>query len=302
MNAAAEIFGNSEFGREMQRRLTEYPPTFTCETHGVYDSTTDEGRALQFACPACAAENADIEKAWREEWRRHEAWLRCGIPVRYRNRTLDNWRTRTPALAQVAQAVQQWVAQLREGDLPALVLTGDVGLGKTHITAGIAKHAIEQKLSVKYVALPDLLSNLRASFDKESELRSEELMRPLQTADLLILDEIGVQRGTEWELDLLAQLVDQRYREDRALVISTNVAPNELPKFIGRRAADRLDEFGLTLVLTGESYRKHAMDDERLRAAGAVFPEPPKKIELTGTYRGELQTKTVRMSDGRGYL
>jgi DNA replication protein DnaC len=301
MNAVHEIFGQSEFGRELHRRLTEYPPAFNCQHHGDYASTCEEGRALQFTCPSCAAANADVEKSWREDWRRHEAWLRSGIPFRYQNRSLDNWRPRTPALAKIAEAVQKWLGQLRQGDLPALVLSGDVGLGKTHIAAGIAKRAIEERLTARYVALPDLLSNLRASFDRESELRSEELMRPLHAADVLILDEIGIQRGTEWELDLLAQLVDQRYREDRALVICTNAAPTELPKYIGRRAADRLDEFGLTLLLTGESYRKHALEDDELRAR-LVFPEPPKKIELTGTYRGELSTKTVHMSDARGYL
>jgi DNA replication protein DnaC len=284
--------------KKLQERIGEIPDCWPCEIHGDYPSATDEGRAMQFHCPACAAQSAAIKADWDESWRRHIAWNRCGIPRRYANRSLDNWRARTPALAQILETVRRWVDQWGTGDVEALVLSGSVGLGKTHLAAGLIAEAIRCKASALYVSLPDLLSDLKASFDRGSETRTEEILRPLQNATLLVIDEIGVQKGSEYETNLIAQLVDQRYRDGGALVLLTNVAPNELPRYIGSRAADRLTEFGLTLLLNGDSYRTKAPEDIELQQAPSVFPRPPEILQLSGTYRGEMRTTETAVPDG----
>jgi hypothetical protein len=120
-------------------------------------------------------------------------------------------------------------------------------------------------------------------------------------AELLVLDEIGIQRATAWELDLMAQLVDSRYREDRLLVLSTNVEPAELSTFIGRRAADRLAEFGVVVRLTGSSYRETASTDLGLRNAPCIFPKQPAHIEFFRTCGGNAKRKCYGFEEGFGF-
>ena len=300
MKSVAEM-SDPEFMKYVEQQVASIPPTYACTVHGEYASHTPDGAALVFECLQCESAARKQVAEWQNAHRASLAWRNCGLAKRYWNRSLDNWRPRSESLRDVLAAVHGWKDQLGTGDVSALVLSGGVGLGKTHLAAGLMAWTLARGLTARYVSLPDLLSDLRASYNRESDIRTEDVLNPLRDAALLVLDEIGVQRGTEWELDLLAQLIDERYRDapSMALVLLTNASPEELPRFIGARAADRIREWGLTLRLSGESYRAAAPDDEVLRTAPELFPAPSQTLEVSRTVSGKPRVQIHELVGGR---
>ena len=277
---------------EIAARERARPAAWPCARHGDYPTRAPDGRPLSDACPACTADAADVEARWRAAWRTWERWQAADVPARFGNRTLANWKPRTPAQRKVHAAVRSWAAQWATGDVGALVLSGAPGLGKTHLACGLLADAIADGRTGHYAAVPATLARLRDSYARDAEQRASAILAPLQDAGLLVLDEIAASRGSDWERETLSALVDDRYRDGGGLVIATNAAPSELPAWIGERAADRLAEFGLVLTLDGASYRSAAPRDEALRTAGPAIPQPPRRLTLTTTVRGASCERT----------
>lgn len=285
-----EIMAQAKAAREA--RPTQWP----CDKHGPYASATDDGRGLVDECPMCIVDAEHQKSAWRLEWARWDNWSAAGVPQRFTNRCLENWRPRTATQTKALKAIRSW---LRQNDLGGLLLSGRPGVGKTHLAVAIALESARAGLSVRYVAVPDLLQRLRASFDRGSEARTESILDELHRVHVLILDEVAATRGTDWERETLSALVDDRYRDGGKLVIATNATPDELPKWIGERAADRLAEFALVLVIDGDSYRSLAHTDEALRSAATPFLKPSYEIEVVVMCAGKPRERTFAHDQGR---
>jgi DNA replication protein DnaC len=125
---------------------------------------------------------------------------------------------------------------------------GDCGLGKTHLALVIAGRYInELQETVRYYQVPDLLEQLRNGY---ANGRHEDILNSCKKADLLILDDLGMQKNTEWTLDQLDSLIDYRYIRRKDTIFTTNKTLDELSP----RIASRLNE-GEVFVLTGKDYR-----------------------------------------------
>jgi len=104
-----------------------------------------------------------------------------------------------------------------------LVLVGEYGCGKTHLAVAIAKVVLEQGKSVLVQTVPDLLDNLRTSFDPKAETISfNTLFEDMKTADLLVLDDYGAENTTPWAVEKLFQILNYRYSAALPTVITTN--------------------------------------------------------------------------------
>jgi DNA replication protein DnaC len=122
---------------KMRQYAKPVPQEWICEWHGAYPSEGKDGRYLTFECPTCLRETKALCGAYAAKVSQHRAWLRSGIASRYLNRDLSNYTARTPELESVLGSVKSFAAQMLHGDVSALVLSGDVGLGKSHLCAGI---------------------------------------------------------------------------------------------------------------------------------------------------------------------
>jgi DNA replication protein DnaC len=107
-----------------------------------------------------------------------------------------------------------------------LVITGPSGCGKTHLAAAIANECIEGKSPVLFYSTPDLLDNLRNSFNSNTELPYDEFFEQVRNAPLLILDDLGAQSSTPWAKEKLDQLLNHRYSNQLPTVI-ISLAPIE---------------------------------------------------------------------------
>jgi DNA replication protein DnaC len=137
-----------------------------------------------------------------------------------------------------------------------LVLVGPYGCGKTHLAVAIAKVRLAAGATVLVQTVPDLLDNLRTTFDPRSEMLSfNDLFEHMKTADLLVLDDYGAENTTPWAVEKLFQILNYRYNMALATVITTN---NIGLVGIDPRIKSRLSDQGLVTVvemLDAQDYR-----------------------------------------------
>lgn len=147
------------------------------------------------------------------------------------------------------------IKQYVEGsyDHPFLTFLGTVGTGKTHMALAIGWEWLERGLTVLYYQVEGLLDALRHGY-RTLERDPDGYERTLaftKNANLLILDDFGVQQETEWAASKLDQIIDHRYINQKPLIVTSNLALEQLPA----RIMDRLRE-GVLIHLKGESFRK----------------------------------------------
>jgi len=147
------------------------------------------------------------------------------------------------------------VSQYGSGDYthPFLTLLGQTGLGKTHLALGIGWEWIGRGKTVLYYHVVDLLNALRDGYRHPGEADYSYIITFAKNCTLLILDDLGVQKETEWADEQLDFIIDFRYERYKPLVVTTNLALDKLTP----RIADRLWE-GTLVHLKGQSFRGKA--------------------------------------------
>lgn len=138
-----------------------------------------------------------------------------------------------------------------------LWLMGDVGTGKTTLAMIVSKAAAEAGRSVAIYSLPRLLSRIRRTYDAlPGEDSYLEFFERLTSVDLLHIDDLGAEKRSDWVLEQLYAIIDERYGSQRSVVVTTNLQQAELEEQIGPRTVSRLVEIcGDPLPLFGEDQR-----------------------------------------------
>ncbi|GLU46314.1 hypothetical protein Nans01_06650 [Nocardiopsis ansamitocini] len=139
---------------------------------------------------------------------------------------------------------------------PSLLLWGPTGTGKTH-HAFAATHRIAQagppRFALTFTTHPDLYSALRPGGHDDGE--RERTMRRLLATPLLVLDDLGTARESEWTGEILYRVINHRYNQQLPTLITTNHAPAALPGVLGDRIASRLIQMTTRIEITGPDRR-----------------------------------------------
>lgn len=109
-----------------------------------------------------------------------------------------------------------------------LILVGNNGVGKTHIACSIANKLIENGIPVIYGTLINLLAELRNSYDTDNNISEMEIIKLYENVALLIIDDLGKEKPTDWVLEKLFLIVNNRYNNYLPIVITTNYNRNQL--------------------------------------------------------------------------
>src|SRR6201994_3835870 len=181
--------------------------------------------------------------------RGHNRGISSVIPARYRGVSFDR-----PPVADMARDLQTKAAvtdvrafiddldrRLKEGR--GLWIFGATGTGKTTLAMLISKAALEAGRSVAIYSLPKLLARIRRTYD--SEPGSDNYLSffdKLTSVDLLHIDDLGAEKRSDWVLEQLYALINERYETERSVVITTNLGHEQLEEQIGSRTVSRLTE------------------------------------------------------------
>jgi DNA replication protein DnaC len=220
----------------------------TCEV-GVCDGSgwveVDEMSARPCECRAI--------KAKRKQSRR----LGTGIPKRFRGVGFDRQPiadmdpTLTREIRTFVRAVDD---NLDKGK--GLWLFGDVGTGKTSLAMLVSKAALEAGRSVAIYSMPRLLSDIKETYEDRSERSYMQLFERLVGVDLLHIDDLGAEKRTEWVLEQLYSIINERWQEQRSVVVTTNLIDvDELRDQIGPRTVSRLHEMCDLIPIMGRDRR-----------------------------------------------
>jgi DNA replication protein DnaC len=150
-----------------------------------------------------------------------------------------------------------------------LWLTGGTGTGKTTLAMLVSKSALAAGRSVAIYSLPKLLARIRRTYDAEhGEDSYLQFFERLTSVDLLHIDDLGAEKRSDWVLEQLYALVNERYEARRSILVTTNLNQDELEEQIGARTVSRLVEMCPDqLPLEGEDHRFRPGDEiSRLRA------------------------------------
>jgi DNA replication protein DnaC len=141
-------------------------------------------------------------------------------------------------------------ARLRKG---WVLLEGGYGCGKTHLAAAIANDAVSKGVPTLFITVPDLLDSLRFAYN-DPETTFEQRFDEIRNADLLILDDFGTQNATAWAQEKLFQIINYRYINKLATVLTTNLMLDEIEGRIRSRLQD--DEFVKYIKISAPDYRR----------------------------------------------
>jgi DNA replication protein DnaC len=181
--------------------------------------------------------------------------LEARIPRKYRDVAFDRFPV-TAIERSVVDEVRRYCHDI-DANLDAgrgMWLVGDSGTGKTTLAMLVSKAAIEAKRTTAIYSMPRLMAVLREAIESEDGLLG--LLDRLATVDLLHIDDLGAEHRTDWVLEQLYSIVNTRYEDERAIVITTNNMPAELEEQIGKRTVSRLVEMcGDPLPLFGTDQR-----------------------------------------------
>ena len=185
------------------------------------------------------------------------------IPARYQHCTLANFAAYNESL-QHALAAARRVADSFPGSARGLLLEGQPGVGKTHLAVAVLKQVVRTTgARGLFYDTRDLLRVIRSTYDPSIRTTEVEILRPVMTADLLVLDDLGAEKTSEWVEETMNLIVNTRYNERRLTIFTSNYLdipddtdPNSLLFRIGARMRSRLHEMADPLQLDGADYRE----------------------------------------------
>jgi len=243
-----------------------------CDKHGAFQQRCKKANLMnrvletKSECPACLAEKlakleAD-EAASERRWKQSQIDRMIGdlqLPERFAGATLENYQPVNEDAARCLKLCKayaaKWPERLKQGG--GLVMCGKPGTGKNHLALAIAKHVInEHQNSALFTTALRIARLFKSTWSKNSERTEAEVIRIYTDPELLIIDEVGVQFGSESEKLILFEIINTRYERMMPTILISNLPKDELAAFIGERVIDRMnDGGGCTLAFTWESYR-----------------------------------------------
>jgi len=217
-----------------------WPPDAACEhcgDTGVYPDTDDP-------CWCAVGQEERNQRSVRADI---EARWDAAVPVRFRRYRLDG----APNVA-AAKAVRGWLDLGGGGTqtVPNLFLHGPVGTGKTGLAVGAMRALIERGMVPKLWGVPTLLDRMRPGGDDD-----DPLARCVKVS-VLVLDDLGVEKPSEWVRERLYVLLNGRYEAERPTIVTSNVDLVGLAAQIGERAVSRFAERVTVVKVFGTDLRR----------------------------------------------
>lgn len=181
---------------------------------------------------------------------------RSGLGKRFRECTFDTFKL-YPEIQEAFESISDFCENFEEykDKGTGLLLKGNAGCGKTHLVSSLAHQLIFMGHTVRFVMVPVLLENIRQSYSKNNPDGESNIIQELSRIELLVLDDIGSERPTDWVREQLFILINSRYENMRPIVTTTNCQGKELSDRLGTRTISRLVEASKVINITAGDYR-----------------------------------------------
>ncbi len=231
------------------------------------------------------------------------------IPARYEHCELSDFQYDADAANQKSIRDARFLAGRFVEEYPTdktgLLFVGTVGVGKTHLSVGIMKDLIREKgIHCLFCDYRELLKSIQNSYNPSVQATEMEILRPVFEAEVLVLDELGAVRSTEWVFDTVNYVLNSRYNDNKATIITTNFPDGEesnaemdnlrspsaaeraarretLGDRIGERMRSRLHEMCKKVEIEGRDFRQHSKQAQFQRMSA------PSRLSLRNSKRSQ---------------
>ncbi|TEU23353.1 ATP-binding protein [Alkanindiges illinoisensis] len=232
-----------------------------CHEHGQQLETGYMGR--WFGCPVCADIASKKQQEAEKLEQQREFFAAMNLPELFKNSGLAGYKITDARQQPVIARLREYVEEIKTGSSKNLILAGATGTGKTHLACAILRNIAHFNIRCRYVFSADFSAQIRASWDAKTRTKFEsEVIDYFGSVPVLLIDDFGV--NDLLKSDIWSALFDQRYRENKPTIITTNLDEVELVKMIGDRAADRVLPKSLWANCVWGSYRRVSSSMERI--------------------------------------
>lgn len=260
-NRLTELFGADIWDESIRRRCAsdindalitinycpQCPNIQACQMPSAgWQMVYDGAASVMYRKPIFRARRCD-------HFSQRERERQTNIDPKFSKSTFENYKPETAEEKRIKKTCQDYAKNLGLATKSGLVLAGKPGTGKTHLATAIYRMAVERGFDAVMLPVPELLDEMRQSMkgDGPSVARNKA-----QLKFLVILDDLGAERVTDWVREELYKIIDHRYRQMYPTIFTSNCTPGELEDHIGSRAFDRICEMTEYVQFTGESRRR----------------------------------------------
>jgi DNA replication protein DnaC len=228
--------------------------------------------------PVCRCEVEAWEAGINEAQERYQKaeierkFVFSALGERFEQCRFDTFTAR-PGSEKALQMAREYAMRFGDYGGDSLLIWGQPGNGKSHLAAAVC-HEIKERGKVPiFQTMSELLERIRSTFRQERKEQEAEIMAALQKCDLLVLDDLGAEKVTDWTLDVLFRIIDGRYRKKKPTLFTTNFSPTELlhrfkpdkssteHDIAARRIHDRILEVSVIVENRATSYRREVAEN-----------------------------------------
>ena len=213
------------------------------------------GRTLEVAgeCPQCEGTGILISRdnvatlcpcgAYQRQ-KNAALYAAARIPRKFANKSIESFEVKQGDHKRrtLRDAAHAWANTFTSSEERGIRLYGKTGCGKTHLAVGMLKTILGRGFSGCYYNVTDLLLEIRSTYNRESDAREFEILEEINEFDLVVFDDLGVEKPSAWVMERLYLIFNRRYELCKPMLITTNCTMSELSERIGERIASRIME------------------------------------------------------------
>ncbi len=178
---------------------------------------------------------------------RNEKLATAGLPENYDLMTFSSFDLtyyKDPNdMVKKCERLKIFVKNLKNGEkMGNLILRGDVGRGKTHLSLAVANEVMKNSQTVQYAHCDSLMRDIRKELFDDDVKGQSQIVERILDADLFILDDLGRESVSEFVISQLTHIIESRNEHNKSWIINTNLLPDEIEALYGARLADRIFE------------------------------------------------------------
>lgn len=168
-----------------------------------------------------------------------------------------------PSLHRAMMTTKKFVEEYPLVDVGLLYL-GRCGVGKTHLAVAALKELIKKGINGLFYDFRDLLKEIQDSYNPNTHTSELKILAPVFEAEVLVLDELGASKPTEWVQETMTHIINKRYNEKKVTIFTSNYLDiplgtsydETLTDRVGVRLRSRLHEMGRRIMMEGDDYRE----------------------------------------------
>ncbi|MCE5602980.1 ATP-binding protein [Staphylococcus pseudintermedius] len=197
-----------------------------CKTEGLYIEYTD-GSSL---CVSCKCDNDRKKRiSTPKEQEINFYWSASEIPRNLKEASFEKFEKElNKNVLNMWQGVKWFTNTLSKDNPSTLTLVGGIGVGKTHMAIASAREIKQKGMSVYFMSFSGLMRKIRQSFEKDNHITQSEIFRRIRNVDVFILDDVGVGSQTDYEMNVLYDIVNMR--QGKSNIYTSNLGREEFTK------------------------------------------------------------------------